>query len=352
MGDIREKTAIRSTFIQHLKETLKTPLRYSRQLLPFVTKIEDLQAEIDLLTAYSSDTIYRLSYETMSYDYISPAINQLLGYTTHEMERINFRSLILETKMINNGIMSVRSFSEFEKIRRLGKVYKWQADYLMKRKDGRQIWVSDISYPWYDEEGNIIGSVGCLRDITERIQAEEHMQEQLVRMAHIDPLTSLANRRAFFEKVGEELKRINRTQSHCSILLLDLDHFKRINDTYGHDAGDKILAEVAQIIRSCLRETDVPARIGGEEFGVFLPDTPSQGAYFVADRLCKRIADHAFDVGAGDSVRCTVSIGFSCSDMLEERDATKLYKLADTRLYIAKNTGRNQVSADEIVYAH
>lgn len=354
MADVLDKpysNAKRSLFSEYLKEKFKTPLHYGKYLNPFyTTKLED---EVSVLTSYSSDTIYRLRYATMQYEYVSPAITQLLGYTPEEIQQMNFRSLIIETKVINESIKSIHSYDEYERKRIHGVVNKWQADYLMRTKSGKKIWVSDISYPWFNRNGEVIGSIGCLRDITERVKAEETVKEELVRLAHTDPLTSLANRRAFFEKLEDELKRINRTHSEFSILLIDIDHFKKVNDTYGHDIGDKVLIETAQIIRSCLRETDMPARVGGEEFGVFLPDTPSRGAYYVAERICTRIAKHIYHPGEHlPPIGCTVSIGLASSAMVTERDATQLYKLADTRLYIAKHTGRNQVSTDEVLQMH
>lgn len=341
----------RANVLKSLKEKLKNSIHYSKYLNPlYANKLED---EVQVLTSYSSDTIYRLRYATMQYEYISPAIIRLLGYTPEEINSMSFRSLILESKVINEGIKPVHSYDEYEKKRMQGHVNKWQADYLMQTKEGKKIWVSDISYPWFDRNGEVIGSVGCLRDITDRVLAEEQVKEELVRLAHTDPLTSLANRRAFFEKLEDELKRINRTNSEFSILLIDIDHFKKVNDTYGHDVGDIVLLETAKVIRSCLRETDMPARIGGEEFGVFLPDTPSKGAYYVAERICMRIAKHIFKpTPETPPLGCTVSIGLASSTMVSDRDATKLYKMADTRLYIAKHTGRNQVSVDEILQMH
>ena len=342
-----------STLFSSLQTTLKVPLEGGKYLIPFHARLRKLRDEIKMLTSYSSDTIYRLRYETMQYDYISPVIEQLLGYTEEEIERMNFRSLILDTKVINEGMRSVHSFDALEKKRLRGRKNKWQADYLMKTKAGKKIWVSDISYPWFDKQGNVVGSVGCLRDITDRVEAEDVVKEELIRLAHTDQLTELANRRAFFEKMEDELKRINRTNSEFSILLIDIDHFKKVNDSYGHDIGDAVLVEVGRIIRSCLRETDLPARVGGEEFGVFLPDTPSQGAFYVAERICMRIAKHIFCANQNvPPLGCTVSIGLASSAMIEGRDAAKLYKLADTRLYIAKHTGRNQVSTDEVLHMH
>ena len=138
------------------------------QFLPVCSKIANMNNEIDLLTSYSSDTVYRLRYNSMTYEYVSPAIVRLLGFSPDEMKQINFRSLILETKMVSDGMKNVTSFNELEKARKKGNASKWQADYLMRTKNGRKIWVTDISFPWFDDEGNVIGSVGSLRDITDR----------------------------------------------------------------------------------------------------------------------------------------------------------------------------------------
>ncbi len=331
----------------------KTSSSSIKRALPFATRSQKLRDELTLLTSYSSDTIYRLRYDSMTYDYISPAIVKLMGFTPEEMKKINFRSLILETKIISNGIASVNSFNDLEKSRKEGDVNKWQADYLVRTKDGRKIWLTDISYPWFDEKGRTIGSIGSLRDITDRVKAENEGKEELIKMAHTDPLTNLSNRRAFFEVVDKELKRSLRSESPFSILLIDIDFFKKINDSHGHSTGDKILVELGQVMKSCLRDTDMLARIGGEEFGVFLPDTPEDGAFWVADRICTKVAKHNFFVK--DSIMpisCTVSIGMASTDSNLEISSTDLYKNADTRLYIAKNTGRNQVSMDEILQVH
>ncbi|NDF12742.1 MAG: diguanylate cyclase [Proteobacteria bacterium] len=316
-------------------------------------QLEQMKSEIALLTSYASDTVYRLRYETMSYDYISQNISRLLGFTPQEMMKLSIRSLILETRIVTNGMKTVDTFEDLEKKRKEGDVNKWQADYLMRTKDGRKIWVSDVSHPWFDEHGTIIGSIGSLRDITDRVEAENRVKEELSRIANTDALTGLSNRRQFFSFLEMELKRIQRNSSDVSILLLDVDHFKRINDGYGHDVGDRVLIELAKIIKNALRETDFPARIGGEEFAIMLPDTPAEGAYWVAERVRLAVLKHGFEVGSDkEPVNCTVSVGVASSTMGNDLDASALYKMADTRLYIAKNTGRNQVSVDEILHTH
>jgi diguanylate cyclase (GGDEF)-like protein/PAS domain S-box-containing protein len=330
----------------------KNKIGNGRHLIDYVSRINELKAEIELLTSYSTDVIYRLRYDGMRYDYVSPSVVRLLGYSPDEMRDLNFRSLIRETRIVTDGMRKVNSFSQLEENRLRGDVNKWQADYLMKTKDGRLIWVADISYPWFDRNGNIIGSVGSLRDISDRIAAEEKAKEELARIANTDVLTGLPNRRAFFDRLDADIKRARRNGSPLSILLIDIDHFKQVNDRFGHDMGDHVIRQTARIIRECLRETDVPSRLGGEEFGVYLPDTPTEGAYWVAERIRSSIAKHDFGM-SGSPIGCTVSIGVGdTGNDMSMIDSTQLYKIADTRLYIAKNTGRNQVSMDEIIAMH
>lgn len=315
--------------------------------------INELRDEVELLTSYSTDTIYRLRYDTMQYDYVSPSVLRLLGYTQDEIRRMNIRSLILETRIINNTLKPVESFEHLEEARKRGDVNKWQADYLMRTKDGKRIWVSDISYPWFDDKGAIIGSVGSLRDITERVEAENMAKEEIARMSSTDLLTGLSSRRVFFTKLEDELKRIKRSHEDLSVLLIDMDYFKNINNNYGQHVGDKVLQGVARIITACLRETDTGARIGGEEFGAVLPETPASGAFWVAERIRSSVAKETFALGEENHLfGCTVSIGIASARFDQHLDANTLYKIADQRLYIAKHTGRNQVSMDELVEMH
>ena len=315
--------------------------------------VQQLRAELELLTSYSNDTIYRLRYDTMRYDYISPSVVRLLGFTPKDFEGMNIRSLIIETRIVNNTLKPVESFTKLEDNRKRGEVNKWQADYLMRTKDGRKIWVSDISYPWFDESGSIIGSVGSLRDITDRVEAEAAVKEEVTRVQNTDSLTGLGTRRVFFTKLEEELRRIKRSHEDLSLLLIDMDHFKNINNNYGQEMGDEVLKVVSRIIKSCLRETDVGARIGGEEFGAVLPETPAKGAYWVGERIRTSVAKETFNIqGNNKLVGCTVSIGIASAKFDHNTDAEALYKTADQRLYIAKHTGRNQVSMDELVEMH
>lgn len=177
----------------------------------------------------------------------------------------------------------------------------------------------------------------------------------------IDPLTKLHNRRAYNEDIPKGLAMTyKREKKNCSLLFLDLDFFKGINDTHGHDAGDAVLKEFADMIKTIVREYDITYRFGGEEFIVFLPDADLRVAKEVAERIRKEVAGHIFNAtnekNKAVELKITVSIGYASTespDINEEMDSKgildKLGKKSDSALYRAKKSGRNRVlSFDEI----
>ncbi len=119
------------------------------------SEINRLREEVKLLASLSMDVVYRLRYDTMRYDYVSPSVTRLLGFSPEEFSRLNLRALILETRLVEGGIRPVENFAPLESSRKRGEVLKWQADYLMKTNDGRKVWIADVSYPWFDAEGTI-----------------------------------------------------------------------------------------------------------------------------------------------------------------------------------------------------
>lgn len=170
------------------------------------------------------------------------------------------------------------------------------------------------------------------------------LERDLHRDARTDSLTGLDNRRAMQERGRAELKRAQRTGSPVSVILCDLDHFKSINDNYGHEAGDAALTRVALVLRRALRESDVVGRWGGEEFMAILPGTDAAGAAEVAERMRLAIAVTTFD-GIADNT--TISLGVASSEQLPDPglEWDLLIKEADQRLYQAKHEGRNRVVA-------
>ncbi|MBP2310945.1 diguanylate cyclase [Azospirillum soli] len=167
------------------------------------------------------------------------------------------------------------------------------------------------------------------------------MHRQLLEQAHTDPLTGAANRRFFLERAQEEIARSRRYGHPLSVLMTDIDHFKRINDTHGHAAGDEALKRFANLLRDDLRPSDLIGRYGGEEFVVLLPETELADAPAVAERLRAKV-EGAELVHDGISFHMTVSIGVAAVDLRDGMIEAALNE-ADAALYRAKETGRNRV---------
>lgn len=311
-----------------------------------------LKAEIEMMQGYGGDVIYRLRYETMRYDYISPAIEKLIGFSADEVMEMNLRALIEETRLVKDGMQPVESFEPLEDSRKRREVLKWQADYRMRTKDGRRIWVSDVSYPWFDASGAIIGSVGTLRDITERVEAETKAAAEAARSLQTDALTRFASRAVFFDRLEEEVKRVKRSRMDVAALALCIDGLEAIAATHGRTSGERVLREVSDCIRSCLRETDLPARIAENEIGVCLPDTQAEGAFWVGERIREAVLKHQFKSEEGALLDVTVSIGVSAARFDEPQNAQDMFKTAQSRLFIARHTGQNRVSVDELMNLH
>ena len=165
---------------------------------------------------------------------------------------------------------------------------------------------------------------------------------EVERLATTDALTDLPNRRSFFAHASQEIARARRSGYPISVIMLDVDHFKRVNDTHGHHAGDQALRAVAATCRNWLRPSDIAGRYGGEEIVVVLPDTNGAGAVKVAERIRREIAAIELVIGTG-TVRVTASLGVASGDYDANLDLAVLLNQADTALYNAKQCGRNQV---------
>jgi len=167
---------------------------------------------------------------------------------------------------------------------------------------------------------------------------------QMEEMAVRDGLTGLFNHRYFQERLEDEIAKAERYNKDLSLVLLDVDHFKKLNDQYGHPEGDRVLKTVTRLILETVRNrVDTVARYGGEEFIVILPETDANAAYESAERIRKRIESHLFEDGKGGVYRVTVSLG-TASYPFDARTAAKLIHGADTALYASKNGGRNRVT--------
>jgi two-component system cell cycle response regulator len=172
------------------------------------------------------------------------------------------------------------------------------------------------------------------------LDAEAKYHEEIYRMTIVDGLTQIHNKRYLFETLEKELTRARRYERQLSLLIFDIDYFKRINDQYGHLAGDYVLRELARVVQERIRRDELFARYGGEEFVIVLPETPIQGGVTLAENLRTRVASHGF-VFQGERIPVTISIG--CAMLKEDKAATELIQRADEKLYEAKRNGRNRV---------
>lgn len=204
------------------------------------------------------------------------------------------------------------------------------------KKDGRQIFIelslSALQRPdgWH--------AVGIVRDITERKRTEA----KLSLMATTDDLTGIWNRRYFMNAMAREIERVRRHGHVFSVLMLDIDHFKAINDRYGHASGDAVLKHLVSVVKEILRQTDITGRLGGEEFGMLLPETHLDGAVQLAERVRSTIEKSPAHHGGRD-ICYTVSIGVAAYQKGAADSVDTMLLKADNALYAAKEAGRNRV---------
>ena len=299
--------------------------------------------EIDFraLAEFSSDIVLQIG-PNGNLLYISPSATDLLGWSHQELIEHQWeiicgedRSWLIErTRQVNSG--------EREGSR---------SSFRIRTKSGELVWVEGAGRQLYDCNGRPNGLVVSLRDISIR----KRLEAELERLARTDGLTGLANRRVFDETLEQEWKIARREKTHLSLLIADLDHFKLLNDCYGHQAGDECLQAVARVIATAThRPADLAARYGGEELAVILPRTREDGARTIAEYIRKSIEDlhipHAMNRNHGEVATASVGVATSlCLDPSRPETHHALLGIADQALYKAKNAGRNRVEFSMLV---
>ncbi len=218
----------------------------------------------------------------------------------------------------------------------LGQIPNYQIEKRYRHAWGHHFWVLLTVSLVRDDKGEPLHVISQVQDISER----KELAGRLEYLVDRDFLTGLFNRRHFEQELAREVDRIARYGGTGAVLLMDLDHFKDVNDAFGHKAGDDLLKGIAGTLKNRMRQTDVLARVGGDEFGVILPQTDAEQAQLVADAIIKSVGRHVAMLGE-QSIRTTASVGIALFDGM---DAVEVLAVADLAMYEAKGAGRNRVS--------
>lgn len=267
---------------------------------------------------------------------------RLFGFAKAELEQMNVFTLMPSEHLSEHKSYLESYFSQSQTPTKGSKTRTLKV--VDKQGEERVIEVTLNLVP--TSHGDIV--LANVRDVSEKHRLIESLQHQLEEnkklqaLALLDPLTKIANKRQFNLMMAEEYTKALRYQQQLSLIVLDIDHFKNINDQYGHDIGDQVLVQLADMIATVIRTGDTFARIGGEEFALILPFSELDSAQAMADRICFEVAKHPFVMSCGKALNITVSLGVS---VLDEQDdsSSLLFERADKALYQAKGLGRNQV---------
>jgi len=310
--------------------------RYLLSVIKDITEMKKLEKNLKeseeihrMLADNAYDVIWTMDLAG-KFTYISPSVEKLRGYTVEEVltqsqeELLCPSSRIYFEKGLENAIHLVQNGEPF---------HGFRGDLEQPCKDGTTIWTDVTVSGIYDKENRFVGMLGVSRDITDR----RKLGEEIKRLSETDPLTQLNNRLKLDEVLRLEVERLSISESVCSVVLLDLDYFKRVNDTFGHLIGDVVLKEIAQILREETRQNDTVGRWGGEEFMIIMPFSDANGGRILAEKIRLIISEYNF-TGVGK-----LTASFGVAETRGNLKAIELIAKADAALYEAKRDGRNRV---------
>lgn len=308
-------------------------------LLPLAAELTARQRLLERVRA--GDTLHRLIIERASdvimrvnvageVRFVSPSAARVWGYLPHEL--------------VGQSVYDIIHPRDAPAVRAARHVVLGSHDasivveYRTLARDGREVSVESSTRVVRDHVGAVTGTISVIRDVTER----RAMIDDLARQALSDPLTGLANRRAFDRELARMLASGEAGQRAGCLALFDLDHFKAINDRFGHGTGDRVLRAFAQVLRSRAGGSDLPARIGGEEFALLLPGTTRPEARALCERIRTGFAAAVTELGDDPDLGATTSAGLAC--LISGSSPEAVLTAADTALYRAKHDGRNRVA--------
>lgn len=313
-------------------------------------EIRESEAKYRFMADNVSDVIWIVNVATNRWKYVSPSVEKLLGYTVEEiMQQSLDQTFTPESYRKVRELIAARS-NMFLNGGEWNHVFSDELE--QRRRDGSTVWTEVTTTHVSRNEMNELVLLGVTRDISERKKAEE----QIRNLAFYDPLTQLPNRRLLIDRFGLVISMCKRNNCYAALMFIDLDNFKPLNDEHGHDVGDMLLVEVAHRLTSCVREVDTVSRFGGDEFVVMLTELDADKAIsmkqagVIAEKI-RQILGEPYKLsilkegGLEASTvehRCTASIGVALfSHQISSQE--ELLKLADTAMYEAKSSGRNQV---------
>jgi diguanylate cyclase (GGDEF)-like protein/PAS domain S-box-containing protein len=330
-GSVRPITARGMLLVDEMGE----PLRYVGTVQDMSVEARSRETErlLSQIVMSTSDAVFTIDPD-MHVQSWNPAAERLYGYTEEEIvgqhvdillpEIVDPAELEIRTTRQSRVLNQVSTYEEFETRRR--------------RKDGTMIEISAVTSPLRDYAGDVIGIVASVRDITERRRAESRLSH----LSNHDVLTGLYNRVRFEEELTAAAARAEQDGHEAAVLMLDIDNFKYVNETYGHKTGDELVAGIATTLQRCLRDTDVLARFGGDEFGVLIAPTTLEQAQQLAEKLLTAVREHVMQIDR-KQLRVSASIGVAtfggkCAT------AEELLGDVDRAMYQSKEAGRDRVT--------
>jgi len=301
-----------------------------------ITELRELETELRhseqrhrLLAENAYDVIWTMALDG-TITYVSPAVERVRGITPEEAMHQSIDEIHPPESAALHRDYYQRLFAAIEAGTELP-IFRGEEEYY--RKDG-SIMTGDLQViPHIDSDGHVVELLGVTRDISER----KMFEAELTRLAVTDPVTGVWNRRQGSDLLLAETTKPERHRRQLSLLMVDVDHFKSINDSFGHLAGDEVLIEMAQRLVAAVRSTDMVIRWGGEEFVILLQECPIEDATARAEKIRRQIADHPFP-GVG-----TVTVSVGAAQLRAGDDLAAWLGRADNALYEAKRAGRNTV---------
>jgi diguanylate cyclase (GGDEF)-like protein/PAS domain S-box-containing protein len=297
-------------------------------------ELREKEQQYRLIADFSGDCLWTMDLATLRFTYVSPAVRQIYGSTPEETMGQDIakvlppHSLEIVTKVLEEELALETNGADPNRTRVI-EIEEY-------RKDRSIVWIENVLSFLRDDQNRPMAILGVSRDVTER----RRITEELRILSITDPLTGVFNRRHFMEELHREMGRSNRYDVPFSLIMLDVDHFKAVNDRFGHEAGDRVLAGMVELIRKRLRVSDILARWGGEEFLIIAVNTNLQRAAKLAEDLLKQLHNRLFpEVGA-----LTASFGVTQYRSSESSDA--VLTRVDNLLYQAKEEGRARVVRD------